>query len=223
MEDCYYFLYSVCTKKNCVFRHSSAAKKNLIMCKLWANKKQCRVECPLRHSDYHLRKDRSDIYCYWEDTTSGCQKEFCDFKHKNPEKDEWKKIKIKTLDEIKREQHKTSKPEAPANDVYTYKDSFYSVFPPEVSSLDRVHQHDGSTSMNSSFGHNISKHDDITKIAPVAFDSNNNEDRSSRETPLKLTHECTSADLEKEMEIIDKILEEEGIDLPNKNKKQKYI
>lgn len=102
MDDCYYFLYSSCTKKKCIFRHSEAAKKNLMLCKKWLNKKECQPDCPFRHSDYHLKKDRKEIFCYWEEMDQGCQKEFCNFRHRSLEKDEWKLIKIRKLDEIRK-------------------------------------------------------------------------------------------------------------------------
>lgn len=103
MEDCYYFLYSSCTKKKCSYRHSAAAKKNLILCKKWQQSKPCQPDCPFRHSDYHLKKDRKEIFCYWEEMEQGCQKEFCNFKHRDSAKDDWKQVKIRKLDEIKKQ------------------------------------------------------------------------------------------------------------------------
>merc|ERR1712136_525107 len=110
MEDCYYFLYSSCTKEKCIFRHSETAKKNLITCKNWMTKRRCQNDCPFRHSAYHLKKDRKEIFCYWEDTEQGCQKEFCNFKHKNILKDDWKEIKIRKLDEIRKSNVLIEKP-----------------------------------------------------------------------------------------------------------------
>lgn len=101
MEDCYYFLYSKCSKgDSCKFRHSYSSKENPVLCKNWDQKKKCSSSCPFRHSDYHLKKSRSGVMCYWESTT-GCRKDFCEFKHKDPKKDEWKSTRVKTLEEIK--------------------------------------------------------------------------------------------------------------------------
>lgn len=222
MDDCYYYLYSACTKKNCMYRHSAAAKKNLIMCKLWANKKQCRNECPLRHSDYHLRKDRKDIHCYWEDMEGGCQKEFCDFKHRNPEKDEWKMVKIRTLDEIKRKQ----------SEVH----NFHDVYAQRHHSPDEAFTTDISGSqlsegeiqqMNNIGAHYTFKMDDLSddKVSKKVFSPKNikiggkaaqTEHVNSKQdnSPLQLDNkEFTSADIEKELEMIDKALEEEGLDM----------
>lgn len=151
MEDCYYFLYSSCTKKKCIFRHSEAAKKNLILCKKWAQKNNCQLDCPFRHSDYHLKKDRKEIFCYWEEMEQGCQREFCNFKHKNPSKDEWKQIKIKKLDDIR-------KP-------------------------------------NVSCPHNMT--DEQTNTPPQEIEN--------------LNESTISKDLQKELDLIDRLLEEEGI------------
>eukprot|EP00866_Antonospora_locustae_P002258 jgi/Antlo1/2258/2076 len=109
MEDCYYFLYSKCTKgPNCKFRHSHSAKENPVLCRSWEQKKPCSVNCPFRHSDYHLRKARSEELCYWESTT-GCNKEFCEFKHRDSRKDEWKNMRVKTLDEIRKQKKRQKK------------------------------------------------------------------------------------------------------------------
>lgn len=170
MEDCYYFLYSSCTKEKCFFRHSASAKKNLILCKQWSGKKKCTPECPLRHSDYHLRKGRKDMLCYWEDMESGCQKEFCDFKHRNTQKDEWKRVKIKTLDEIKRTQC-----ESPARSLVT---------------------------------------SEAEKITDKIFVPKTIKKKEEAGTPLSLKNdELESAEIEKELEMIDKMLEEEGLDM----------
>lgn len=99
MEDCYYFLYSQCSKPDCVFRHCLNAKENPILCKTWKLKKQCKIDCPFRHSTYHLNKKRHEMMCYWEKTT-GCTKEYCEFRHENSEKDAWKESRVKSLNEI---------------------------------------------------------------------------------------------------------------------------
>ncbi|KAM0680207.1 hypothetical protein GINT2_001591 [Glugoides intestinalis] len=94
-EDCYYFLYSTCKKSSeCVYRHNPAAKENKTLCPEWANSKKCRVDCPMRHSLYHLNKKRQDDLCYFEITEQGCTKQNCDFKHRNPVKDAWKEEKL---------------------------------------------------------------------------------------------------------------------------------
>lgn len=75
-------------------------KDNLITCKTWKRTKKCRIDCPLRHSEYHELKQRKDTMCYWEDK-GGCTKQRCEYKHKDPLKDEWKEVKVKTLSELK--------------------------------------------------------------------------------------------------------------------------
>lgn len=94
-EDCYYFLYSSCKKGvDCVYRHIPAAKANTTLCPEWANTKKCNVECPMRHSLYHLNRKRQDDLCYFEITEQGCTKSNCEFKHRNPAKDAWKAEKL---------------------------------------------------------------------------------------------------------------------------------
>ncbi|WUR03381.1 zinc finger C3H domain-containing protein [Vairimorpha necatrix] len=100
LEDCYFFLYSECKlKERCRFRHNQLSKDNLILCKNWSKNKKCRMDCPLRHSLYHVVKQRSDTMCYWEDK-GGCTKYRCEFKHIDPNKDLWKDPKVKLLTEI---------------------------------------------------------------------------------------------------------------------------
>lgn len=109
MEDCYYFLYSRCSKgENCKFRHCYSCKENPVLCKNWELKKKCTISCPFRHSNYHLKKSRSEEMCYWESTT-GCNKEFCEFKHRDPSKDQWKSMRVKTLEEIRMQKERLQK------------------------------------------------------------------------------------------------------------------
>ncbi|KAG0419701.1 Zinc finger CCCH domain-containing protein 11A [Dictyocoela roeselum] len=111
-DDCYYFLYSICAKKDCKFRHNKKAKETTIVCPLYAKKLVCQNDCPFRHSTYHLKKNRTEIPCYWEQNGQ-CKKMYCEFKHKDPEKDRWKTHKsIKTLNEIKSEEAKKSQEES---------------------------------------------------------------------------------------------------------------
>ncbi|KAF7684347.1 Zinc finger CCCH domain-containing protein 11A [Astathelohania contejeani] len=104
MEDCYYFLYSVCKKKDCAFRHSLQSKENPVLCKTWNLKGTCKLDCPFRHSNYHIIKNRGDMMCYWESQLTGCTKKYCEYKHEDPKKDEWKGVKVKTLEEIKKDE-----------------------------------------------------------------------------------------------------------------------
>ncbi|KAM0674425.1 hypothetical protein GVAV_002038 [Gurleya vavrai] len=99
MEDCYYFLYSKCKKNPCEYRHSHAAKENPILCKKWKQKMICTIECPFRHSSYHLNKKRHEMECFWEKSV-GCTKEKCEFRHLDSKKDLWKEARILTLEEI---------------------------------------------------------------------------------------------------------------------------
>lgn len=81
-EDCYYFLYSNCKKgDSCIYRHCNAAKSNTTLCPEWANTKKCKIDCPMRHSFYHIQKKE---YCYFETTEQGCTKPNCEYKHRNP-------------------------------------------------------------------------------------------------------------------------------------------
>ena len=106
VDDCYYFLYSVCKRgPTCIYRHNPFSKQNPVLCETWDKTKTCRVDCPFRHSYHHLQKNRSEDYCYWEDKETGCSKEFCEFKHKNPEKDYWKDGGVKSLDQIRKEKN----------------------------------------------------------------------------------------------------------------------
>ncbi|KCZ74584.1 hypothetical protein H311_04451, partial [Anncaliia algerae PRA109] len=106
VDDCYYFLYSKCRDPSkCQYRHSYSAKENPITCETWAKKKNCTLSCPYRHSLYHESKARHNEYCYWE-SKGGCKKEFCEFKHINAKKDDWKRTKIQSLDELKEQKKK---------------------------------------------------------------------------------------------------------------------
>lgn len=111
-EDCYYYLYSTCKRgEHCKYRHNALSKQSTILCQEWYDSKinngtnNCREECPLRHSTYHMQKQREEVECYWENTETGCQKEFCEFKHNDPEKDLWKRGIIKNLSEIKKDKN----------------------------------------------------------------------------------------------------------------------
>ncbi|KAG0441736.1 Zinc finger CCCH domain-containing protein 11A [Dictyocoela muelleri] len=115
-DDCYYFLYSICAKKDCKFRHNKKAKETTIICPLYSKKLNCQNDCPFRHSTYHLKKKRTEMPCYWEEN-SQCKKLYCEFKHKDPEKDKWKYDKtIKTLDQIKSEEVKKNEAESFINE-----------------------------------------------------------------------------------------------------------
>jgi hypothetical protein len=99
-DDCYFYLYSECKlKERCRYRHNPLSKDNLILCKIWSKNKKCRLDCPMRHSLYHVVKQRSDTMCYWEDK-GGCTKYRCEFRHVDSKKDEWKEPKVKLLTEI---------------------------------------------------------------------------------------------------------------------------
>lgn len=90
-EDCYYFLYSNCKRGDtCIYRHCLEAKASTKLCPEWDNTKKCELNCPLRHSYYHLQKKRSSDMCYFEETPQGCTKQFCEYRHKDPSRDAWK-------------------------------------------------------------------------------------------------------------------------------------
>ena len=105
IEDCYYYLYSTCKRgDNCGFRHNLLSKQCNILCEEWSKLKTCREECPLRHSYYHLKKNRSEEMCHWE-ANGGCKKEFCEFMHNEIGKDDWKEGRIKDISEIKKDKN----------------------------------------------------------------------------------------------------------------------
>lgn len=105
-EDCYYFLYSTCKRgASCCYRHNAFSKQNPVLCEEWAQTGACRVDCPFRHSTYHLQKRRADDLCYWEDREQGCTKEFCEFKHRDSAKDAWKEGGVKNIGQIRREKN----------------------------------------------------------------------------------------------------------------------
>lgn len=92
MDDCYFFLYSSCKfNDKCVYRHNESCRNNLVTCRNWKSKAPCTEECPYRHSEYHLKKNRRNEMCYWEDKPSGCTKGRCEYRHMDPMKDAWKK------------------------------------------------------------------------------------------------------------------------------------
>lgn len=105
-EDCYYYLYSVCKRgPSCIYRHNAFSKQNPVLCETWSKTKQCREDCPFRHSYYHLKKNRSDDFCFWEDKESGCTKSFCEFRHKDSSRDAWKEGGVKSLEQIRKEKN----------------------------------------------------------------------------------------------------------------------
>jgi len=91
LEDCYYFLYSNCRKGDeCEYRHRPESKTNPVLCERWSQTKVCTQDCPLRHSYHHLKKKRTDDQCYWETQEGGCTRKFCEFRHRDPQKDAWR-------------------------------------------------------------------------------------------------------------------------------------
>ncbi|KAL7345517.1 zinc finger domain-containing protein [Encephalitozoon intestinalis] len=91
MDDCYFFLYSSCKfKDRCTYRHNEKCRNNLVTCKNWESKIPCNEDCPYRHSKFHLKKNRREEMCYWEDKPRGCTKDRCEYRHTNPMKDAWK-------------------------------------------------------------------------------------------------------------------------------------
>ncbi|KAG5860017.1 hypothetical protein KMI_03g04650 [Encephalitozoon hellem] len=91
MDDCYFFLYSSCKfKDKCAYRHNESCRNNLVTCRNWESKIPCREDCPYRHSKFHLKKNRREEMCYWENKPSGCTKDRCEYRHVDPMKDAWK-------------------------------------------------------------------------------------------------------------------------------------
>lgn len=136
MEDCYYFLYSKCSRgENCKFRHCYSSKENPVLCKNWEKKGRCTFNCPFRHSDYHLKKARVDEMCYWEATT-GCTKEFCEFRHKDASRDEWKSTKVKTLTEIKLQKEKQKSGQNVDNQTASNDDRYLAEIDKEIDEID---------------------------------------------------------------------------------------
>lgn len=93
LEDCYYYLHTNCKKgPDCIFRHSAEAKMSTRLCPEWEQTRRCTVDCSLRHSTYQVQRKKADEYCYFEDKEQGCTKPFCEFRHRNPDKDAWKLV-----------------------------------------------------------------------------------------------------------------------------------
>ncbi|XP_051780560.1 zinc finger CCCH domain-containing protein 11A isoform X2 [Erpetoichthys calabaricus] len=82
-NDCYFYYYSTCTKgDSCPFRHCSAALGSETVCTLWQEERCFRKVCKFRHME--IEKKRSEIPCYWEKQSAGCQKVNCAFHHEKP-------------------------------------------------------------------------------------------------------------------------------------------
>ncbi|ORD99964.1 ZC11A [Hepatospora eriocheir] len=121
-EDCYYFLYSVCILGNaCLYRHNELSKQCNVLCDEWDRTEKCREDCPFRHSRYHLKKQRSDELCYWE-SNGGCKKEFCEYKHNDPTKDQWKKGVVKNLNTVRKEKNKINREEIKEEDLEKFEE-----------------------------------------------------------------------------------------------------
>ena len=73
-DDCYFYYYaSGCSKGGmCPFRHEPGALAQETVCTFWKQGKCTKTNCIFRHMD--LDKKRNVIPCYWEKTTTGCQK-----------------------------------------------------------------------------------------------------------------------------------------------------
>lgn len=73
-DDCYFYYYaSGCSKGSmCPFRHEPGALAQETVCTFWKQGKCTKTNCIFRHMD--LDKKRNVIPCYWEKTTTGCQK-----------------------------------------------------------------------------------------------------------------------------------------------------
>lgn len=115
-KDCYYFLYSSCSKgEQCKFRHSVKARLSETICETFKSTGTCpNRACSQRHSTYHEEKKRSHIPCYWEEH-GGCTKDFCPFQHSLkflkakidiPQRKGHLNFGVKTLEEIKEEKRK---------------------------------------------------------------------------------------------------------------------
>lgn len=82
-DDCYFFYYSTCSKGSlCPFRHEAAALGNETVCSYWQQGACSKLHCQFRHME--LKKNRSQIPCYWESQPVGCQKSHCPFFHTQP-------------------------------------------------------------------------------------------------------------------------------------------
>nr|XP_015198230.1 PREDICTED: zinc finger CCCH domain-containing protein 11A [Lepisosteus oculatus]XP_015198231.1 PREDICTED: zinc finger CCCH domain-containing protein 11A [Lepisosteus oculatus]XP_015198233.1 PREDICTED: zinc finger CCCH domain-containing protein 11A [Lepisosteus oculatus] len=82
-DDCYFYYYSTCVKgDSCSFRHCEAAMGSEVVCTLWQESRCFRKICKFRHTE--IEKKRSEIPCYWENQSAGCQKANCAFHHDKP-------------------------------------------------------------------------------------------------------------------------------------------
>lgn len=82
IDDCFFFMQSVCKKTNCNYRHSTEAKNSKKICENWEKGKECTIDCPFMHSNFPAPRNKSDEFCFFETTEAGCTKSNCEFKHR---------------------------------------------------------------------------------------------------------------------------------------------
>lgn len=196
------------------------SKDNLITCKTWIKTKKCRIDCPFRHSTYHEVKPRKDIMCYWEDK-GGCTKYRCEYKHNDPQKDEWKEVRVKSLTEIihnkstiEKELNTESRPQISIDDVK--KESEVDLSMAEVVDIDTSKATNIEVSgeivkpSDTSAGTSVDATLESSKIKREITEKPTNDDvkRSKKEVVYEDIDEEIK-DLDKELEELDDILNDE--------------
>lgn len=101
IDDCYYYFNSTCKRdEECHYRHNPIAKSSTTTCTKWLDDQPCTMDCPFRHNNFPIVKKKNENpivkkkneeFCYFEDKEGGCTKYHCEYRHKDQNKDLWKK------------------------------------------------------------------------------------------------------------------------------------
>ena len=97
-QDCYFYYYSKCSNGDmCPFRHEPLAIYQFTVCKFWMQGNCRKVNCSPRHMQ--MKRNRSQIPCFWETQPSGCSKTNCPFLHEKIKQTQMKRTK-QDLEEV---------------------------------------------------------------------------------------------------------------------------
>ena len=81
----------------CPFRHEPLAIHQFTVCKFWMQGNCTKTNCSFRHM--HMKRNRSQIPCFWETQPSGCSKTNCPFLHEKIKQTQMKRTK-QDLEEV---------------------------------------------------------------------------------------------------------------------------
>ena len=81
----------------CPFRHEPLAIHQFTVCKFWMQGNCTKTNCNFRHM--HMKRNRSQIPCFWETQPSGCSKTNCPFLHEKIKQTQMKRTK-QDLEEV---------------------------------------------------------------------------------------------------------------------------